>query len=158
MSIGVTNQNCALLYRQTPLFRAVSDGSLDITRALIDAGADVNAYVSRGFTPLYAAAQLSSAEMTRLLITEGAVVNALQYGGITPLIAAATEGNADIVKVLLDAGAEVNATDRNGDTPLSWAVRAGAGRVDTVGKVKLLLSEGADPSTLHARNTPYLVS
>ena len=55
-----------------PLHSAVAGGHLEIARALLDAGAEVDAVQEGGFTPLMSAAQNGSVEMVRLLLERGA--------------------------------------------------------------------------------------
>jgi ankyrin repeat protein len=51
----------------TPLFIAAYNGHLEMARALLEAGADVNKANSNDCTPLYAAAKEGHLEMVRLL-------------------------------------------------------------------------------------------
>jgi ankyrin repeat protein len=64
---------------------ACAAGSLAIARALIDAGADVNAVQQAGFTPLHAAAMTGQVELARLLVDRGADPGAKADDGRTAL-------------------------------------------------------------------------
>lgn len=55
-----------------PLHSAAAGQSLDVSRQLVAAGADVNARQQGGFTPLHAAAQHGQLELVRLLLDAGA--------------------------------------------------------------------------------------
>ena len=118
----------------TPLHIA-AQGSwrADIVRALVEAGADVNAKNVNLYTPLHSAAVHGesgdeSDEGVKALIESGADVNAKtsdwtqdQY---TPLHIALGDtdsyalGSLDVIRTLIEAGADVNARSGQGYTPL----------------------------------------
>src|SRR5437763_503800 len=62
--------------RRTELADAAAHGQLDQVKALIQAGADVNAYDWKGETPLHCAARNSRADVVQILIETGANINA----------------------------------------------------------------------------------
>jgi len=112
---------------------------LEITRALIAAGADVNAIGRRfSYSPLHRACIKDHVELVCLLLSHGANVDALDARNRTPLHIACYRLHA-IVRALIEAGADVNAKDIHGRTPLHEA--AEAGRIDVL---QLLLNAGAD--------------
>jgi hypothetical protein len=83
-------------------------GGPDVARALIDAGADLEA-VSRNemeARPIHSAAAGRHLDVSRLLIEAGADVNARQHGGYVPLHQAAQHGDVDLAEILLAAGAD----------------------------------------------------
>src|SRR5215472_14238454 len=124
----------------TPLMHAAAFGNFETLKALIDAGADVNARNQMDATALLWAA--GDPEKSRLLIERGADVKAQSRQGRTPLMMSAMRpGNSAIVEMILSKGADIQARDRFGATALSLAARAGD--LDTV---KLLLAKGADPN------------
>ena len=94
---------------ESPLHRAVWEGSLDIVALLIDAGGDINAPGPNGDTPLhYAAHEDRPSEIAELLIQRGADIERKNKRGETPLIVAAMRGNDEAANVILSHGASVD--------------------------------------------------
>lgn len=142
-------------------------GYLELAKALLDHGANVNARLGEklwfrslfsdstwvdttGATPLWRAAQSSDIAAIRLLIAHGADPKLATKGGDTPLMAAAGVGwaanwsvNAPVpaleaVQYLLESGNNVNAADSRGYTPLHGAAYIGNNEM-----VTYLVSKGA---------------
>jgi ankyrin repeat protein len=106
----------------TSLGIAAQNGKAKAARALLDAGADVNAPVAKGgYTPLMLASISGSNELATSLIEHGAKVNAANPGGVTALMIAAAGNRSTIAGLLLKAGADVNARSEDGRTALSIA-------------------------------------
>ncbi len=122
------------------LIGAVFHGHLELTKFLVEQGADVNKPLPvTGETPLHSA--LCSSDRTardpilKVLIAHGANPNCATNPSVetdafmrdvrtraeSPLHRAAAYGNEQTIQILLDAGARVDAKDMNGDTPLTWA-------------------------------------
>ncbi|MFL6720612.1 MAG: ankyrin repeat domain-containing protein [Sphingomonas sp.] len=139
----------------SPLANAVQADKLANIKALLDAGADVNA-MSADFDPAIDWARSIAA--AKLLISRGANVNAPSlYSslGETPLIdramkvevAGSDEDAANhiaIAELLIAAGADVNATAKYGQTALLECVTDYG-----FACVKLLLDHGANPNPPH---------
>ncbi len=108
----------------TPLGFATFFGQPEVVKALLKAGADVNAASreSMKVTPLASAAAAKQTEIARLLIEHGANVNARAAGGHIPLHEAAADGNVELVKLLIENGVDVNAKTDDGKTPLDFAI------------------------------------
>jgi uncharacterized protein len=107
----------------TPLMRAAHVGDLPAVRALLAAGADVNAADPQGWTALGKAVYNADldrgfADVVQVLIDAGASVEAPIGYGIRPLMLAAGYGETAVVEVLLDAGADVLARNDGGLTAL----------------------------------------
>ncbi|HEX5825411.1 MAG TPA: ankyrin repeat domain-containing protein [Candidatus Limnocylindrales bacterium] len=102
------------------------EGTADATRALIEAGADLNARSDNSFwvLPLHSAAAGGHAEIVEILLAAGAAPDERQRHGWTALHAAAQNGDLRSLEALLAAGADP--TLRN-DDGLSAADLATAG-------------------------------
>src|SRR5689334_25164374 len=129
------------LYRgDTPLHLAAAALRYDAARALLAAGAPVNAVNRRGAAALHYACDprpLSSRwdpdtqrRLVELLVSAGATVDRPDRGGVTPLHRAVRARSPAAVAALLSAGADPHAATRKaGSTPLHLAVApTGAGR------------------------------
>ncbi len=133
----------------TPLHFA-AEKSEDLTKFLLDNGADVNSKNKYGETPLFEVVDQKIAEM---LLAKGAEINKEGRDGETPLFNAVYRGNKELVKILLDHGAQVNVQKKNnGETPLHMVIRQMPPGFDLSPQktkdfekvVKLLLEHGAD--------------
>jgi ankyrin repeat protein len=121
----------------TALMHAALLSGPDVTRLLLDAGADPNAKNRRNATALLWA--VTDAGAVRLLLEHGADPNIRSIEGRTPLYLASTEpAGVDIVKMLLDKGADPNGKDLTGRTPLMAAASAG-----NTEAMRLLIAKGA---------------
>jgi ankyrin repeat protein len=124
---------------QTPLMWAAAQGHPDMMRALIEAGADINARSTivawerqrtseprdkwlppGGLTPLLFAAREGCVECTKVLAAAGADLDLVDPDQHTPLILALINGHFDVAGALLDAGANPDMEDKVGRTAL-WA-------------------------------------
>ena len=149
------------LYRgDTPLHLAAAALRYDAARALLAAGAPVNAVNRRGAAALHYACDprpLSSRwdpdtqrRFIELLVSAGATVDLPDRGGVTPLHRAVRARSPAAVAALLSAGADPRAATRKaGSTPLHLAV-APSGAGGTAGSadlqleiIRLLLAAGA---------------
>jgi ankyrin repeat protein len=118
----------------TALDWAIYGRHIDVVRALLDLGADVNHADDQRRTPLmFTVCALRgkrvdgpSAErnaIARLLIGRGADVNRTLGDGQTTLhlMTRGNEGNAEMVRILVAAGADRDAKTADGHTPLQYA-------------------------------------
>jgi quinoprotein dehydrogenase-associated probable ABC transporter substrate-binding protein len=106
----------------TPLAIAAQNAKVKTIPVLLDAGADVNARVTKGgYTPLMLASLSGSNVLATSLIEHGADANAANSGGVTALMIAAAGNHPAIAKLLLQSGADVNAQSEDGRTALSIA-------------------------------------
>lgn len=122
---------------------ASRSGRLDILRALVKHGVNVNASKNcLGHTALHLAAEHNHADNVELLVEAGAWVDARRPDGFTPLcVAAATleEDPSDVVATLLRHGADKDAGDMEGRTPLHISAHFGC-----ISAIRILLASGAD--------------
>lgn len=106
-------------------------GQLGVVRALVAAGADVNA-IGRNpgrYTPLTGAVAGRAADVVRELLASGADANHRYGAGYTPLHEAAASGSDEIARMLVEAGADVDARTDEGRTALDMAREKGHLRV-----------------------------
>lgn len=130
-----------LLVSCNALHAAATGGHLSAVRALVAAGAAIDAKAGDGATALGIAAHENHLEIVRVLGDAGADVSAARRGGLTPLMLAAERGHADVVRELVRRGARLEDVSEGGATALfiaSYAARAGA--------VRELLRAGANAS------------
>jgi len=149
------------LYRgDTPLHLAAAGLRYDAARALLAAGAPVNAVNRRGAAALHYACDArplaptwdpdAQRRVIELLVSAGATVDQPDRGGVTPLHRAVRARSPAAVAALLSAGADPRTmTSKAGSTPLHLAV-APTGASGTAGAgdyqleiVQLLLAAGA---------------
>lgn len=123
----------------TALHIAIHAGHLEIARALMASGADLNARCDLYGTPLCTAIQNGHDDIARELLMRGADANILTGSKATALQLAIGKLNADMMRSLLQHGAEVNDERSPTGTPIFDAVR-----MKNEAAVRLLLTHGAD--------------
>jgi ankyrin repeat protein len=87
----------------TPLQSAVAGGHLEVTRRLLEAGANPNVREGSGYTPLHTAADNGDIEIVRSLIFGGADLEAISLNNEKPIDLALKSGHREVV-ALLKAG------------------------------------------------------
>jgi ankyrin repeat protein len=114
-------------FGRTPLMWSARLGKYEdvtIMRALIRAGADVNAHDLEGDTPLHIVAEHHASLEANTLLDAGANIESRDGCGRTPLMrAAASEHGHFEVELLLKRGADPFAKDNSGHTALDLANR-----------------------------------
>ena len=133
----------------TPLGLAVRNRNAEMVKALIAAGADVNAKgvpLDGGniLVPLAYAARVGDLALARILLQNKADINVQDDFGYTPLHSTALAANAEMVKLLLENGADPNIKDKLGNTPLLIYAQ-----LNEIQITELLLARKAD---VNARN------
>jgi ankyrin repeat protein len=143
----------------TALHIAVRRGDVEVVKALVSDGADLDARLIKptpsrrlsddvalarplvGTTPLWLAASFGQVGILRILAAGKADPRLTANDGTTPLMAAIGRNQStalEAVRVLLDAGADVNAADETGNTALHRAASSGFDPI-----VQLLADRGA---------------
>jgi ankyrin len=126
---------------QTPLMWATAQRQAAMVKALVEAGADVNARSkiniwqrqvtaepraiyrpAGGMTPLLYAAREGCVECARYLAEAGADLNLADPEQVSPLLLAVLNGHFDLASFLIQKGANPNKWDWYGRTPLYAAV------------------------------------
>lgn len=160
--------------QQTALMWAAAQKHPEVTRILLDRGADVHARTGSrnlsvmdsgqrrvkqakdgamvietgGSTALFFAAQSGDVESAQMLLKAGARVNDTASDGDSALVRAAFTGNGAVARTLLEAGADPNAAGIG-----YTALHAAALRGD-LQTVQALLAKGANPNLPLTRGTP----
>jgi ankyrin repeat protein len=116
----------SLPFYLTPLRLALQQGNLQIVRALIKAGAHVDARESDGSTALFDEVRDVHLDAIRLLIENGADVNVRDSEGASLLDNAVWSGPLDTIALLVAHGAHLNEPDtQTGATPINEAAFMG---------------------------------
>lgn len=123
----------------TALHWAVRNDSVELTKLLLENGAQAQSKNRYGATPLYLACQNGNEAIVQMLLDGGADANSALPTGETALMTAARTGRVKPVKMLLQAGADVNAREQKEQTALMWAAAEGNTEV-----VDALIDAGAD--------------
>ncbi|XP_045471822.1 transient receptor potential channel pyrexia-like [Harmonia axyridis] len=132
--------------RNTPLHKAVSMSSLDISRHILMSCGGWEARNSLGETPLFFAVKNNKIEQAILLIQYGANFRARDYTSNTLLhvVCSQEEGiNIDFIEFLLDLECNPNALDQDGRTPLQLIAKNQIVPF-ALDSAKILIRRGAD--------------
>ncbi len=146
--------------QQTALMWAVAQGHGEVTRILLESGADPRARSTSGFSPLLFAARSGDIASARVLLDGGVDVNEGAPDGASPLLIAVASAQEDVARLLLERGANPNQADKLGYAPLHatvWKPSAKEGLVRahaSVALVDALLSRGADPNARMVKDPP----
>lgn len=108
----------------TALIYSCAYGYEGITKALIDAGANVKGRYN-GVHPIVAAVNNDNTKTMKMLLDAGATVNCVDENGYTPLMFAAQEGYKNSINFLLIKGSNIDAETNDGHTALSIAIQNG---------------------------------
>lgn len=128
--------------RCTPLHLACREGGLlNVAKALVSKGADVNAIDRDESTPLMVAIRNRNIETVLWLLELGADPTTCDVAQTSPLHLACEKGMLDVVKILLSRGIATDAVDIYGATPLHTATNFGHTHI-----ALQLLALGANPS------------
>lgn len=127
----------------------VNRSDVEITKALLDAGAEPNRTSGFAPSPMEVAVQHCDPQIVKLLLDAGASIRP-RSGHSSYLLDAAENARSETIMILLDRKLPVDDRDRSGNTPLICAssfrpdMRGNEGRVDQLSCVKQLLDHGAN--------------
>lgn len=148
---GSTEEFSSARRGRTCLHAAIYGSFEDAARALISAGATIDAVDSTQETPLHYAIDLGDARLVNLLLASGASVRA---GSPYVLGAAIRKGRVDIVRALLYAGADPN---HSPDAHLHYScvhLAAAQGHTAGVACLRVLLEAGGRVQAFPAPQVP----
>lgn len=142
LKLGVNPNAVIDQWGENALMHAVLHGSVDMTRVLLEAGANPD-LKGRGFTPLGMAALRGDVRIVRLLLKAGADVDRKSSDGNTPIIAATIMHRTDVVRELLPYRPDISIWNREGRVSLGIAVQEGCKDI-----VAMMLEAGVDPNVM----------
>ncbi|MEE8128946.1 MAG: ankyrin repeat domain-containing protein [Vicinamibacterales bacterium] len=122
--------------RQSALMWAVANRHPDVTRALLEHGANVHARSATRRLVFNMGGSRSAGSASR-----GIALEEVDQGGSTPLLFAARSGDLESARLLVAAGANVEDATADGNRALVIAAHSGHGSL-----AAFLLDEGADPN------------
>jgi ankyrin repeat protein len=96
------------------LHDAALKGQMEVTRVLLEHGANVRTRNSDGATPLHDAALGGQVGIVALLLDKGAEINVQENSGATPFYQAAAWGRLETVDLLVRKGADTSIRTREG--------------------------------------------
>lgn len=105
------------------LHESISARCFKLSKALIEAGADVN-IINCGNSPLHIAIARNNINIVKLLLEHGANIDITDKVGVTPLSFAVMRAQCDMVKLFIQSKADSNKIDDTGYSALHWATKA----------------------------------
>ncbi len=111
---------------------ATAAGDIARVRALLDAGADIDALDKHGQTALMNAAHRGDAALVQALVDHGANLNHTAKYRLTALMLAVIADHTEVVRILVAAGADRHIQGSKGHfacTPLEYAEEHGKARL-----------------------------
>lgn len=122
---GLIDMDQADLDGWTPLMFAAYRGHHQVTKMLLNKGANMSVVADDGRTALLLSAAQGHLAVTKLLVNAGADLEQETSLGSTALHLAVESGLCDVMGVLIQAGANVNSCRRDGATLLYTAAEKG---------------------------------
>lgn len=107
--------------RFSPLHLAIKMHKVNIAKAMIDAGADLEATDEYGTKPLHLSATENQNDIAKYILAKGGKIDTRDNKNRTALHWASFFGYMDVVKTLVKNGADINAKSVEGYTPLHAA-------------------------------------
>jgi len=144
---------------QTSLNKAfaasISNGKLEITKLLFNAGADINSVCNLcyGQTAIQIALEYSYFDIFSFLLKNGADLKVQNSDGRTLMHSVSHTGNIEVANILIDNDLDINARDNDGATPLMYA--AINGKLDLF---MFLVDKGANLSAIENDSSDVLMN
>lgn len=142
LKMGVNPNATIDQWGENALMHAILQGNIDMTRILLDGGANPD-LKGLGFTPLGMAALRGHVQIARLLLKAGADIDRKSSDGNTPIIAASIMHRIEVVRELLPYRPDMSIWNREGRVSLGIAVEEGLKDI-----VVLMLDAGTDPNVM----------
>jgi ankyrin repeat protein len=155
LEAGQDIDGCNLL-DETPFEKAMSSGSLDICKLLVNQGANPNRINSvTGQSSMHLAAKYGNLRLAMWLAKKNVALDEPDNSGMTPFLIAAKEGQLELLRWFRDTEeVNVNSCDKGQNSALHYACEGGHSRT-----IKWLLSIGLDSQQQNSSGlTPIQVS
>ena len=131
----------------TPLHRAAQEGRAPVVAAMLDAGADIEAFDRQFGTPFLLAIKAKQSAVVDLLLAHGASVDMKEKMSTSPLHLLCSAGTRSQLEVALQRKPDLNQQNSIlGVTPLHNAAEVGQAEF-----IPLLLAAGANPNSAGGR-------
>lgn len=121
----------------TALHLSIKRGYYNITRLLLERGANINSKDQDGYTPIHKATLFNYPNILKLLIRRKGDVNTFNNNGYTPLMLAVSHEYFHAVEILVENNATINCNNDTSLNPLAAAIRQ-----DSVAILKLFFAKG----------------
>ena len=136
--------------RGTVLHVAVIKGHLDVARALLNYGLDVDALNDTAQSPLYFAVEANRDDIGTMLLDHGAYQNRVDAFGLTPLLMAAQSNAVDCIELLAGRGADISYAISSVNYDQLTSSRFFTSEMRTEARVKLKDAVGITPLLIAA--------
>jgi ankyrin repeat protein len=141
------HQHCLYQAVQIPNSKAC----YEITRLLINNGANTKACDIHGQSPLFYIAKEGKVSILHLFLGHSIDLNETDHFKQTPLFYAARDGHVDCVREMIKNGSNVNHQDKILQTPIFYAAREGRNDI-----CRILVENGANVNAIDIRNQTAL--
>ena len=136
-------------HNMTPLMFAASEGNYELTKLLINKGANIHYTRPLGFSTIFMPSMFGHFEIVKLLVEHGVDINIKDRWGRTALYVAINFGTKEIAEYLVDQGAEIPVKD----DLLHHALAKGMTEI-----VEFMLKNGANTNSINENDGTLLHS
>ncbi|AEA45673.1 ankyrin repeat domain-containing protein [Fluviicola taffensis] len=127
--------------QETPLQIVCKNGNLEITKLLIEAGADKEIKNAGRQSPLSIAVSNKNLEIVKYLLEVGADIHSKGPNNLQPIHFACSKGDKDIIELLLSKGIDINIVDSLKSSLLDFTTNLEGGNLEAT---KTLVENGID--------------